>query len=88
MERVESILRELYNGNINPNRNIPNTDEYNEKIKELNIISDKIIEKLPQQDRGLVDEYIEKQSQISSLDCENQFIYGYKLAIKLIMGAL
>ena len=37
---------------------------------------------------NLLNEYIEKQSQITSIDCEEKFIDGYKLASKLIITGI
>lgn len=86
MEKIEEILNELYNGKINPNENIPTSEEYKELVKEANKIAKQIDEKL--EDKELMDKYIEIQSQISSIDCESKFIEGYKIASQLLISGI
>lgn len=86
MEKNEEILSALYNGNINPNRNIPISKEYKELIKEANKIAKQIEEKIG--DKEIIDKYIELQSQITSIDCESKFIEGYKLASQLLVRGI
>ena len=83
MENNEEILSALYNGNINPNKNIPICKEYKELLKEANKIARQIEDKI--EDKELIDKYIEIQSQITSIDCESKFIEGYKLASQLLI---
>lgn len=86
MEKFEECLKKLYNGEINPNKNTPTTEEYKKLIKESNKIAKQIEIKLGNKD--LIDRYIETQSQISSIDCENKFIEGYKIASQLLISGI
>lgn len=86
MEENDEILRKLYNGEINPNKDIPNTDEYKKLVKAANKLILQIEEKI--NDKKIVDEYIEIQSQIASIDCESKFIEGYKLALQLLIKGI
>ena len=40
------------------------------------------------EEKILLNEYIEKQSYIASIDCEKKFIDGYKIASKLIIAGI
>ena len=82
------ILKNLYNGKININEQIPNSKEYSTLVKDSNIILEKIINTLNNNQKALLNEYIEKQSQITSIDCEQKFIDGYKIASKLIIAGI
>ena len=86
MENFEDCLKRLYNGEINPNKNTPKTEEYKQLVKESNRIAKQIEKKLGEKD--LIDTYIEIQSQIASIDCENKFIEGYKMASQLLISGI
>ncbi|MDO5555627.1 MAG: hypothetical protein Q4G09_02935 [Clostridia bacterium] len=78
MDISEDILNNLYNGKININEKNPISKEYNELLGESNKI-------LEEKEKELLNEYIEKKAQISSIECEEKFIEGYKIACKLII---
>lgn len=86
MEKFEEILKQLYNGEINPNKNVPASHEYKELIQKSNQIAKQIEEKIG--DKELMDQYIEIQSQISSIDCEDKFIEGYKISSQLLISGI
>lgn len=86
MEKNDEILKMLYNGEINPNRNIPNTEEYKMLIKEANKLILQIEKEI--NDKKIINKYIEIQSQIASIDCESKFIEGYKLALQLLLNGI
>ena len=86
MGNFEEILKKLYNGEINPNINFPTSPEYKELMRKSNQIAKLIEEKIG--DKELMNQYIELQSQISSIDCESKFIEGYKIASQLLISGL
>lgn len=86
MEKIEEILNKLYNGQINPNENIPKTVEYKELIKESNKIAKQIQEVIG--DKALLNKYIEIQSRITSIECKSKFIEGYKMASQLLISGI
>lgn len=88
MELSKNILKDLYNGKINVNEEFPNSEEYNILTKESNKILEKINNNISDEAKLLLNEYIEKQAQIASIDCEEKFIDGYKLASKLIIAGI
>ena len=85
MDVLDNILKDLYNGKININEKFPITEEYNILIRESRDLLKKIKSYMDERGNKLLDEYIERQSQITSIDCEEKFIEGYKLASKLII---
>ena len=85
MDVLDDTLKDLYNGKINLNEKFPTSEEYNLLIKESKKLLDKIESYMDEKENKLLNEYIEKQSQITSIDCEQKFIEGYKLASKLII---
>jgi len=88
MKKIEKILKDLYNGDINPNENIPTSDEYKELVKEANKIVENVKTNMTEKEKELIDLYIEKRAQITSIECENKFIEGYKLACKLLISGI
>ncbi len=85
MEVLDNILKELYNGKINIKEKFPISEEYNVLVRESGDLLEKIKNYMDERGNKLLNEYIEKQSQITSIDCEGKFIEGYKLASKLII---
>ncbi len=88
MEILKKVLKDLYNGKININEKFPDTEEYSTLVRESNEILRKINNNLDSERKKLLNEYIEKQAQIISIDCEEKFISGYKLASKLIIAGI
>ena len=88
MDILKDVLNDLYNGKININEKFPTSKEYNTLLKQSSEILKKIKENLDNETKKLLNEYIEKQAQIISIDCEEKFIDGYKLAIGLIIAGI
>ena len=88
MDMVKNVLEDLYNGKININEKFPTSEEYNNLLKEKERILEMIRSNIDNKTENLLNEYIEKQSQITSIDCEEKFIDGYKLASKLIITGI
>lgn len=87
-DMFNDILKDLYNGNVNINEKFPISEEYNILIKESNEILRRIEEKLDDKGKKLLKNYTEKQAQIMSIDCEEKFVEGYKLATKLVISGI
>ena len=88
MDMVKNVLEDLYNGKININEKFPTSEEYETLLKESKEILKAIKKNIDDKTQDLLNEYIEKQSQIMSIDCEEKFIEGYKLASKLIIASI
>lgn len=88
MDKLNDILDRLYNGKININAEFPNSKEYSSILKESNIILKQIEDKLDDNGKKLLDNYIDTKAQMISIECKEKFIEGYKLAIKLIAAGI
>lgn len=88
MQEYKKILKDLYNGNIKPSEEKINSEEYAKVRKESIELSNKILNGLNNQNKDIYYKYIELQSQLQSMDSETQFIKGFSLAVKLILGSL
>lgn len=88
MQEYKRILEDLYNGNIKPSEEKINSEEYAKVRKESIELSNKILNGLNDQNKDIYYKYIELQSQLQSMDSEKQFIEGFSLAVKLIVGSL
>ena len=88
MNELVDVLDDLYNGKINVNIKLSNSDEYRKILKECNTVLKEIENKLNEKDKKILNKYIEKKSQIVSLECKEKFLEGYKLASKLIIAGI
>lgn len=88
MNELDDVLDDLYNGKINVNIKLSNSDEYRKILKECNTVLKEIENKLNEKDKKTLNKYIEKKSQIVSLECKEKFLEGYKLASKLIIAGI
>ena len=88
MQEYKKLLEDLYNGNIKPSEEKINSEEYAKVRKESIELSNKILNGLNNQNKDIYYKYIELQSQLQSMDSEKQFIEGFSLAVKLIVGSL
>ena len=57
-------------------------------MKESIELSNKILSSLNNQDKDIYNKYMELQMQLQSIDSEIQFIKGFSLGVKLILGSL
>lgn len=88
MNIEESLLKNLYNGNINPNKTIPKTEEYNALVSKLNKVLKDLFNNLTEENKKLLNYYIEIKTETESIECQEKFEEGYKMAVKLILSGL
>lgn len=81
------ILNKLYNGEIRPKEELL-CEEYLKLQQENNKRLKKSFNNIDSETKELLEEYLEKQSELSSIDAENQFESGYKTGIKLIVAGI
>ena len=77
-----------YNGRIKPSQDEIKSEEYAKIRKESIELSNKILSSLNNQDKDIYNKYMELQMQLQSIDSEIQFIKGFSLGVKLILGSL
>ena len=88
MKEYKKILEDLYNGRIKPSQDEIKSEEYARIRKESIELSNKILSSLNNQDKEIYNKYMELQTQLQSIDSEIQFIKGFSLGVKLILGSL
>lgn len=88
MKTKKDILSCLYNGDININEKIPASQEYDILIEKSNQILEEFKKLLDDEGNKLLNRYIEIKTQVASIDCEEKFIEGYKIASKLIIAGM
>lgn len=88
MKEYKKILEDLYNGKIKTSQDEIKSEEYARIRKESIELSNKILSSLNNQDKEIYNKYMELQTQLQSIDSEIQFIKGFSLGVKLILGSL
>lgn len=88
MKEYKKILEDLYNEKIKPSQDEIKSEEYARIRKESIELSNKILSSLNNQDKEIYNKYMELQTQLQSIDSEIQFIKGFSLGVKLILGSL
>lgn len=77
---MKSILREFARGNINPNeRYFQRNNEYAKTVKALSDTEKKLLAVLNEDDKPLLEAFSDAQTNVSSLNGDDKFIYGYTL---------
>lgn len=87
MRQYNEILKKLYNGDIKPKEEKLG-EEYLCLQQKNNKILRKIFNNIDSKTKELLEEYLERQSELESIDAENQFESGYKIGIKLIVAGI
>ena len=76
---MESIISKLYYGEISPcGKPAPNTELYKENVKKISDIKKKLIDRFPDC-KELLDNYTEALRIETQLECEADFVRGFKL---------
>ncbi|MEG1630959.1 MAG: hypothetical protein RR423_01735 [Hydrogenoanaerobacterium sp.] len=82
----EKILSDLYNGKIAPqSRPIPKDSKYRELQSQLSDFADSLDQKLSDTDKKILDEIMSTWSNISEVNGEECFTYGFRLGAKMIL---
>lgn len=84
----KNILQKLYRGEIRPDAEILITDEYQENSKLKEKLYNNIKKELTTETIEKLEKYSELQNQLASIDAENQFMTGFKLATSIIFEGL
>lgn len=70
------------------NKDLVNDDEYKEVIYRRNMKSDLIETSFSKDEFDLLQEYLEIESEISSIQMEKAFIGGFSFAFQLVLDSL
>lgn len=83
------LLKEFYYGNINPNeKQFIRGSHYEKTAKKLCGFEKELIDKLDSDCKPLLDGLIKEQMELNGLTAEENFIYGFKLGIRMAMEVL
>lgn len=89
MEEINnSILKKLYRGEICPDAEILTTEEFIENRNLKAKLYNEIKKELTPEVLKKLEKYVEIHTKLSSMDAENQFIIGFKLASSIIYESL
>ena len=87
MSQYSEILNKLYNGEI-----IPKEDKLSEEYIKLQNENQerlhKIFSNIDLDTKELLEEFMENQDALASIDAEDQFMKGYKIGVKLIVAGI
>lgn len=88
LDEKSNIINDLYNNQLYLSEKIPNTFEYLQVTKEIQKLSNNIINELDKKNKILFMKYSEKVNIKEALESEYQFELGFKTAIKIIIEGL
>lgn len=74
----EEILEKLYRGDLYPIEQVPNTEEYNQILKEIALYEKDMLGKINETEKKKFNDYLEKIESKQSIEAENQFKLGFK----------
>lgn len=81
-----NILDKLYDGEIFPAENaVPNTEEYQEKMRQKNFLIDKLRKTMPSDIIPLLEKLSSLYMSISEEECRYMYAEGVRFGIKLMM---
>ena len=83
------ILEDLYLGDVRPSeRSFKRNSQYAKALDELVKAGDALTDTLTEKQKGMFEDYMTAQREVSVLtDCET-FIYAFRLAAKIIIDVL
>lgn len=83
------VLTEFFYGNISPNeKQFIRGSHYEKTAKRLCKFEKELINKLDSECKSLLDGLIKEQMELNGLTAEENFIYGFKLGIRMAMEVL
>jgi len=87
MNQYNEILNKLYNGEIRPKEDKV-SEEYIKLQNENKEILHKIFNNIDSDTKELLEEFMESQNALASIDAEDQFMKGYKIGVKLVIAGI
>ena len=88
MVKNNNILKKLYRGEICPDASFLQTEEFLDKRSQKIELYEEIKKELSPHALEKFKRYSELENELSSLDSENQFMIGFKLATNLIYDGM
>lgn len=85
---MDNILHELYYGNINPNQHFFNKQsEFGRAMKVLTDKETELLAVLNDEEKEVLQRYINAQMEVNSLTAVSKFLYGFKLGFQIAVEA-
>lgn len=86
---MDSILEELYYGNVNPNTQYFNKQsDFGRAMKVLSDKESELLAVLNDTEKEVLQRYINAQLEVNSLTAKTKFLYGFKLGFQIAVEAL
>ena len=83
------ILEELYIGNVRPGeRSFKRNSQYGRALSESSDALDRLIAVLSDEQKTLLEEFLDAQREVSVLTDAETFIYGFRTGAKIMMDVL
>jgi len=85
---MQSILEEFFYGNISPEvQFIKKGSRYEEVMRVICHNEDKLLERLNEEEKEILEKYIDAQMELNSLTAIKSQVYGYKLGLLITAEA-
>lgn len=83
------LLTEFYYGNINPNeKQFIRGSDYEKTAKRLCKFEEQLVSRLDSESKTLFESLVKEQMELNGLTAEENFIYGFKLGMRMAMEVL
>ncbi|GMQ57891.1 hypothetical protein AN1V17_22860 [Vallitalea sediminicola] len=80
---MESIIEQLFNGEIDSFENFCRTDEYINATSEVIKVEGEFLELINQEQREVYERLLDIKSERSVIESKIHFVYGFKIGFKL-----
>ena len=86
---LESILHELYYGNINPNENFfSRNSEYDKVVKTLCGNGEKLLKCLNAEEKEIFETFSKAQANLSETSIADRFVEGFCLGMRIVVEVM
>lgn len=86
---MRNILEDLYHGNISvTERTYKRNSAFGKALGQVNGIEDALRAALPEDKRGLVEQYSDAHTDMTSAACVEDFVTGLRMGVRFILSAL
>ena len=80
---MESVIEQLFNGEIDSFENFTRTDEYEKCSSEVIKEENEFLKQISQEQRQIYDKLLNNKAQCSVIETKIHFVYGFKTGFKL-----
>ncbi|MCT4564020.1 MAG: hypothetical protein N4A68_06825 [Maledivibacter sp.] len=80
---MESVIEQLFNGEIDSFENFTRTDEYEKSSSEIIKMENEFLQQINQEQRQIYNNLLDIKAQHSVIETKIHFVYGFKIGFKL-----